>query len=58
MPLVNTASAAVTISSVILAFLVSASVEQVRARMAWNDMLLMGVVYGGVERSKSRDDRS
>ena len=39
-PSVNTTSAVVMISSMILAFLASASVGQVRARMAWNDMLL------------------
>ena len=57
-PSVNTASAVVMISSVILAFLALASVGRVRARMAWNDMLLMGVVHGDVEMSESRDDRS
>ena len=54
----NTASAAVTISSTILAFLASASVGRVRVRMAWNDMLLTGVVDGDVEMSESQDDRS
>ena len=57
-PSANTASAAVMISSAILAFLASASVGWVRARMAWNDMLLMGVVYGDVKMSRSWDDRS
>ena len=35
-----------------------ASVGRVRARMVWNDMLLMGVVYGDVEMNENRDDGS
>ena len=35
-----------------------ASVGRVRVRMAWNDMLLMGVVYGDVEMNENRDDGS
>ena len=54
----STASATVTISSAILAFLALASVGRVRVRMAWNDMLLMGAVYGDVEMNENRDDGS
>ena len=57
-PSANTTSAVVTISSAILAFLVSVSVGWVRARMAWNDMLLTGVGYGDGKMSGSWEDRS